>query len=140
MEQLSMKRVEAHEADVFVMEVPGQGGLKVVLASGLRGAHHVTPEFIISKGAIGVAVKYNFVAGIPRVIYVSQAVSLRNKAAIDFFQKVLVNIEDSKVELVLGKDWDALKDLIDNIKHKSKLIAMVRTGEVTNPARSFVIS
>ena len=138
-----MKRVEAHKANAFVMEMPAGrgGGLKVDLVSGLRGAYHVTPEFIISKGAIGVSVKYKFVAGIPRVIYVSQAVSLRIKAAIDFFQKVLANIEDSKVVLVVGKDWDALKDL--KIKHKSsksKLIAIVRTGEVAHPARSFVIS
>ena len=143
MEQLSMKRVEAHEANAFVVEVPGRGGLslKVALASGLRGAYHVTPEFIISKGSIGVAVKYHFVAGVPRVIYVSQAVSLRNNAAIGFFQKVLANIEDSQVELVVGKDWDALRDL--KIKHKSKkskLIAIVRTGEVTDPARNCVIS
>lgn len=141
MEQLSMKRVEAHEANAFVVEVPGRGGLKVALASGLRGAYHVTPEFIISKGSIGVAVKYHFVAGVHRVVYVSQAVSLRNKAAIGFFQKVLANIEDSQVELVVGKDWDALRDL--KIKHKSKkskLIAIVRTGEVTDPARNCVIS
>ena len=140
MGQLSLKRVDICEANVFVVEVPGKSGQRVALASALRGGFHVSPEFIISKGVRGVASKFTNMARIPRVIYVSEAVSARNKNAFDLLQKVLANCEVNKVELVLGKGWDALIGLkTKHASNKSRLIAIVRSIETNHPEIFFVV-
>ena len=135
MDQLSFKRVDAIcEANVFVVDVPGKGGQRVAIATALCGGYHVSPEFITSKGIRGVASKLRCMARIPRVIYISEAVSARNKNFVDLLQNVLANCETNNVALVLDKGWDALTDLkAKYVNNKSKLVALVRSIEIKHP-------
>ena len=140
MENTSMRRVEVHNADVFVVEHIGRIGQRITLASALRGGYHVTPDFIISKGTRGVASKYRCMASISRVIYVSQAVSTKNKNTIFLLNDIIANCAQSKINIVINKDWECLKELKKkyNGRTKSTLIAIIRTNEKQHPANFLI--
>ncbi len=132
-ERNSMSRVALHEANVFVVPIPGQlASQRIDFATYLRGAFQISVEFLLSDGARGLAAKWHAVATIPRVIYVSEGCNDRHRNTIRFMSDVLGTFAGSKIELVLGDSWDRLAALkVKYKKNKSKLIAIVRKSELT---------
>lgn len=136
----NLRRVRACEANVFVVQQPGQlSSQRVKLITALRGSFHITQSVLTSKGESGVAAKWRPIASIVRVIFVSQAAQDRNKRSLELFQEVLKTFKDNQITLVIGKDWGELASLkVRHSKSKSKLIAIVRTPELKLPVLASV--
>ena len=132
--RLSMQKVDAmHDADVFIVNTPGEVGQRVKLVTGLRGAIHISPQAFSITSSIsqhGVAAKWRAIACLERVAYVSVACSSRHTNTFKLIKDTLASMPSSKLQLVTGKGWDELTAL--NAKFKSspsKLIAITRANE-----------
>jgi hypothetical protein len=134
MRNASMKEVKPLFADVFISDRPGQLGSRISLVTSMRGCFHVSAQLVTSRGASGIGVKWRSMAEIPRIIYVSAAANSQNPHAFKILQHVLGECKCNRVELRFGGgDLSDLTPLINAVTPKSKLIAIMRSGELSDP-------
>ena len=133
--RMSMPKVSMHEAEVFIAE-PGQSGQRVKLATCLRGAFQVSPKLLLSASG-GTAIKWEPVAKVPRIVYVSEACNARHKNTVNFISSVLCSMPSSKWELKVDESWDSLAALrLKYAKTPARVIALVRLPETALPVRT----
>ena len=122
-------------ADVFVVDQPGQADVKakIILASALRGAYLVSPEFLISGH--GLALKMHAVSGTPREIFISRNCAVSNLRFCRFFHRALNGITGNKWTLHSGNParLQALKAKWRG--QPARLWALVRNNEVDDQAQ-----
>ncbi|CAE8641554.1 unnamed protein product [Polarella glacialis] len=121
-------------ADVFVVDQPGQADVtaKIRLASALRGAYLVSPEFMISGH--GLALKMHAVSCTPREIFISRNCALHNPQFCRFFHRSLNATTGSRWTLHAGNParLQALKARWRG--QPARLWALVRNNEVGDQA------
>ena len=136
--RLGMKVVEKHEADVFVVDKPGDPQTSIAATTGLRGSFQVTPGLLVSNGLRGVAMKWHSVAGINRVVFVSTACNDQQRPGLDYVRSILGSIQNNKIDVVVG-DWAKLQELRNKFKSTpARVIAVVKSSELKLPAAILV--
>ena len=60
-----------HEAEVFVVQFPGQAGVFMSAASAIRGAYQLSPKVLLSGGSV--ALKMKPVFHLAKTLYISPA-------------------------------------------------------------------
>ena len=95
-----------HEAEVFVVQFPGQADVFLSAASAIRGAYQLSPKVLLSGH--GVALKMKPVYHLPKTMYISPACAAGQAPFCAFLQRLMANTKDCKWKIALA-DWAALK-------------------------------
>ena len=138
MKSRAMKEVKPMLADIFIVDLPSEAGQRVRLVTAMRGSFHVSPSLLTSGGTFGIASKWRALSEIPRLIFVSSAANDQNATAFTLLKHVLDNCGINRIELRVGGTFDELANLVKNTKPASKLIAIVRSGELKLPVSILV--
>ena len=115
-----------HEAEVFVVQFPGQADVFLSAASAMRGAYQLSPNVLLSGH--GVALKMKPVFHLPKTMYISPACAAGQAPFSAFVQRLVANTKGCKWKIALA-DWAALKAAA----RPGKLLALVRSTELGAP-------
>ena len=113
-----------HEAEVFVVQYLGRLGAFVSIASAIRGAYQLSPQFLLSIGG-DVALKMTPRLRFPKTLYVSLACAMAQASFCYFFQRVLANAPGCKWKVSLA-DWGAVRGTLS----PGALFAPARSAEI----------
>ena len=114
------------EAEVFVVQFPGQAGICTMAASAMRGAYQLSPKVLLSGIGDGVALKMKPACNQPKTIYISPACATSQAQFCAFVQGLLANIKGSKWKIEFA-DWAALKAAV---RTPTMLVALVLSTEL----------
>jgi hypothetical protein len=112
-----------HEAEVFVVQFPGQADVFLSAASAIRGAYQLSPKVLLSGH--GVALKMKPVYHLPKTMYISPACAAGQAPFCAFVQRLIANTKDCKWKIALA-DWAALKATA----RPGTLFALVRSTQL----------
>jgi hypothetical protein len=112
-----------HEAEVFVVQFPGQADVFVSAASAMRGAYQLSPKVLLSGH--GVALKMKPVFHLPKTLYISPACAAGQAPFSAFVQRLVANTQGCKWKIALA-DWAAVKATA----RLGTLFALVRSTEL----------
>lgn len=138
-QRMGLQVVAKHQADVFVVVLPGTASKSIMLTSALRGSYHISPEILTSNFREGVALKWHEVAHIPRIIFVSSGCYAAQKNGIDYVQSVVQSVASNKIEIKFG-DWESLRQHIaTHARTPARVIALVNSDELKHPVGLSVV-
>ena len=123
-----LKSVRMYEAEVFVVQTPGQAGTLITAASAFKGGYEVTPGLLIS-GRFGAGVKMLPTYHLKKVVFLSTEFRDTQPTFCEFVQNLIRHTPGCKWRLG-GFNWPALK----KAHAPGNLFALVSPPEVAQPA------
>ena len=122
MSRHGLRTTTMHEAEVFVVNCPGQAGPCISAASAVRGAYQVNPTLL--QAGQGVAIKMKPVGHLPKTLYISPAFATWQAPFCAFFQRLIASTPGCKWKVAFA-DWGALVAITPRVH----LIALIRSAE-----------
>lgn len=113
------------QAEVFVVQIPGQVDEFIQAGSALRGGYQISPQLLISDGERGVAVKMFSFAHLPKQIYFTPSFSAHQGSFCRFMYSLVASVPKCAWK-VHSANWPALKAT----EKAGHLFAVCRSGEI----------
>ena len=112
-----------HEAEVFVLQFPGQAGVFMSAASAIRGAYQLSPKVLLSGGGVVLTVKPVF--HLAKTLYISPACAAGQAPFCAFVQRAVASTKGCKWNVALAS-WAAVRAAA----RPGSLLVLVRSMEV----------
>lgn len=123
--RLHLRSCTKVQAEVFVVQIPGQVDEFIQAGSALRGGYQVSPQLLISNGERGVAVKMTSFAHLPKQIYFTPSFSAHQGRFCRFMYSLVATVPRCAWK-VHSENWPALKAS----EKAGHLFAVCRSGEI----------